>query len=189
MSSGLMTPIGFKNGTSGDIGVAINAIEAASQPHSFLGINAQGQIAIVRTEGNKYGHLILRGAEDQPNYDVNFVTLAETVMGQAKLNTSIVVDCSHGNSFKKPELQPQVMLNVVDQICQGNKSLVGLMIESNIEAGKQKIPKDLKNLRYGCSVTDACIDWETTEKMILESADLLRKVLPKRSIDFSVSSV
>jgi len=180
ISSGLSTPVGFKNGTNGDIGIAINAILSASRPHSFLGINAQGRTAIVRTRGNRHGHVVLRGGDGRPNYDTVSVQMAEQALAKAKLPTNIVVDCSHANSFKKPELQPLVMADVVNQVRLGNKSLVGVMIESNIVAGNQPIPADLTQLKYGCSVTDACVDWETTERMIRDAAVLLRDVLPDR---------
>jgi 3-deoxy-7-phosphoheptulonate synthase len=180
MSSGLSTPVGFKNGTSGDLTVAINAILSASKPHSFLGINGAGKVAVVRTRGNAHGHVVLRGGDGRPNYDTVSVSMAEQAMIKAKLPANIVVDCSHANSFKKPELQPLVMTDIVNQIRGGNKSLVGVMIESNIEAGNQAIPADLSQLKYGCSVTDACVDWDTTEKMIRDAAVLLRDVLPER---------
>ena len=174
MSSGLSTPVGFKNGTDGDISIAINAILSASHPHSFLGLNGQGRVSIVRTSGNQYGHVVLRGGDGRPNYDTVSVAMAEQAMKKAKLPANIVVDCSHANSFKKPELQPLVMADVVNQILNGNQALVGVMIESNLVAGNQKIPEDLSQLVYGCSVTDACVDWDTTETMIREAAQRLR---------------
>lgn len=180
MSSGLSTPVGFKNATNGDLSVAVNAILSSSRPHSFLGINTAGQVAIVRTKGNAYGHVVLRGGDGRPNYDTVSVSIAEQAMVKAKLPANIVVDCSHANSSKKPELQPLVMADVVNQIRLGNKSLVGVMIESNIEAGNQPIPADLSELKYGCSVTDGCVAWDTTEKMIRDAAVLLRDVLPLR---------
>lgn len=180
MSSGLSTPVGFKNGTDGSLDAATNAIISASKPHSFLGINAQGRSAVTRTRGNRYGHLVLRGGGDRPNYDTVSVALAEAALAKARLPTNVVIDCSHANSYKKPELQPLVMHDVVNQIRLGNKSIVGLMIESNIEAGNQPIPEDLSKLKYGCSVTDACVDWPTTEKMIREAYDALRGPLAGR---------
>jgi 3-deoxy-7-phosphoheptulonate synthase len=180
MSSGLSTPVGFKNGTDGDIGIAINAILSASHPHSFLGINGQGRVAIVRTRGNRHGHVVLRGGDGRPNYDTVSVAMAEQALAKAKLPANIVVDCSHANSFKNPELQPLVMADVVNQVRLGNKSLVGVMIESNLVAGKQSIPADLSQLKYGCSVTDGCVDWDTTEKMLRDADALLRGVLPQR---------
>ena len=180
MSSGLSTPVGFKNATNGDLSVATNAVLSASRPHSFLGLNSEGRVAIVRTTGNAYGHVVLRGGDGKPNYDTVSVTVAEEAMIKAKLPANIVVDCSHANSSKKPELQPLVMADIVNQIRNGNKSLLGVMIESNIVAGNQPIPADLSQLKYGCSVTDGCVDWETTEKMIRDAAVLLRDVLPER---------
>ncbi|WP_300455568.1 3-deoxy-7-phosphoheptulonate synthase [Accumulibacter sp.] len=180
ISSGLSTPVGFKNGTNGDVGIAVNAILSASRPHSFLGINGQGRTSIVRTRGNRYGHLVLRGGDGRPNYDTVSVQMAEQALRKAGLPTNIVVDCSHANSYKKHELQPLVMADVVNQVRLGNRSLVGMMIESNILAGNQAIPEDLTQLKYGCSVTDACVDWPTTEKMILDATALLREVLPTR---------
>jgi 3-deoxy-7-phosphoheptulonate synthase len=174
MSSGLSTPVGFKNGTDGDISIAINAILSASHPHSFLGLNDQGRVAIVRTRGNQYGHVVLRGGDGRPNYDTVSVAMAEQAMQKAKLRPNIVVDCSHANSYKKPELQPLVMADVINQVVNGNSSLVGIMIESNLVAGNQKIPTDLSQLTYGCSVTDACVDWATTEKILRDAAARLR---------------
>jgi 3-deoxy-7-phosphoheptulonate synthase len=180
MSSGLSTPVGFKNGTDGDISIAINAILSASHPHSFLGLNSQGRVAIVRTRGNRYGHVVLRGGDGRPNYDTVSVAMAEQALAKAGLAANIVVDCSHANSFKNPELQPLVMADVVNQVRLGNRSLVGMMIESNIVAGKQPIPEDLSQLKYGCSVTDGCVGWDTTENMIRAADALLREVLPAR---------
>ncbi len=181
MASGLSTPVGFKNATDGDLEVAINAIVSASHPHSFLGINKQGQSAILRTRGNRYGHVVLRGGGGRPNYDTVSISLAEQALAKAKLPANIVVDCSHANSWKKPELQPLVMKDVVHQIREGNHSVVGLMIESFIEAGNQSIPADLSQLKYGCSVTDACVGWETTEDTLRKADQVLREALQRRS--------
>jgi 3-deoxy-7-phosphoheptulonate synthase len=180
MSSGLSTPVGFKNGTDGDVDAAVNAIVSAGRPHSFLGINGQGRSAIIRTQGNRYGHLVLRGGGGRPNFDTVSISLAEGALAKAKLPQNIVVDCSHANSWKKPELQPLVMRDVVHQIREGNRSVVGLMVESFIEAGNQPIPDDPSQLRYGCSVTDACIGWDTTAEMLRRAHDVLRGVLPQR---------
>jgi 3-deoxy-7-phosphoheptulonate synthase len=181
MASGLSTPVGFKNGTDGSLDAAVNGILSASHPHSFLGINSQGQSSIIRTRGNAYGHVVLRGGGGRPNYDTVSVSLAEKALTKAKLPANIVIDCSHANSWKNPEYQPLVMRDVAHQIREGNQTIVGLMIESNIEAGSQPIPEDLSRLRYGCSVTDACVDWSTTENMIRATRDILRDVLPQRS--------
>lgn len=180
MSSGLSTPVGFKNGTSGDLTVAVNAILSASHPHSFLGINGDGRVTIVRTKGNPYGHVVLRGGDGKPNYDAVSIALAEQALAKAKLPANLVIDCSHANSYKKPELQPLVLTDVVNQIRTSNESIVGVMIESNLESGNQPIPADLSRLKHGCSVTDGCVDWRTTETMIRDAATLLRDVLPGR---------
>jgi len=174
MSSGLSTPVGFKNGTDGSIDTAINAILSAAQPHSFLGINALGQSCVVRTRGNRYGHLVLRGGDSRPNYDTVSVAMAEQALLKAQLPANLVIDCSHANSHKRPELQPLVMQDVINQIRAGNHSILGMMVESFIEAGNQPIPADPARLKYGCSVTDACISWPTTEHMIREGAAALR---------------
>jgi 3-deoxy-7-phosphoheptulonate synthase len=181
MSSGLSTPVGFKNGTDGSVDAAINAIISAASPHSFLGINMQGRSSVVRTRGNRYGHLVLRGGGDRPNYDTVSVAMAEKALAKAKLAENVVVDCSHANSYKKPELQPLVMQDCVNQLRLGNRSIVGLMIESFIEAGNQPIPADLSQLKYGCSVTDACVDWATTETMIRDARAALRSPLAGRA--------
>jgi 3-deoxy-7-phosphoheptulonate synthase len=181
MSSGLSTPVGFKNATDGDLDVAINAIVSASHPHSFLGINGKGQSAILRTRGNRYGHVVLRGGAGRPNYDTVSISLAEQALAKARLPKNIVVDCSHANSWKKPELQPLVMKDVIHQIREGNQSVVGLMIESFIEAGNQPIPEDLSKLKYGCSVTDACVGWDATAEMIRNAHGVLREALQARS--------
>jgi 3-deoxy-7-phosphoheptulonate synthase len=175
MSSGLSTPVGFKNGTDGDISIAINAILSASHPHSFLGLNGQGRVSIVRTRGNQHGHVVLRGGDGRPNYDTVSVAMAQQALVKAKLTPNIVIDCSHANSYKKPELQTLVMADVINQIANGNTSIVGVMIESNIVEGNQKIPADLSELKYGCSVTDACVDWETTVMMLRDADKRLRE--------------
>jgi 3-deoxy-7-phosphoheptulonate synthase len=180
MSSGLSTPVGFKNSTDGDIESAINAIVSAARPHSFLGVNGQGRSAIIRTRGNRHGHLVLRGGGGRPNFDTDSISLAEQALAKAGLPQNIAVDCSHANSWKKPELQPLVMRDVVHQIREGNRSLVGLMVESFIEPGNQPIPADLSKLKYGCSVTDACVGWETTVEMLRAAHQVLREVLPGR---------
>jgi len=174
MSSGLSTPVGFKNGTDGSIDTAINAILSAAQPHSFLGINALGQSCVVRTRGNRYGHLVLRGGDSRPNYDTVSIAMAEQALLKAQLPANLVIDCSHANSHKRPELQPLVMQDVINQIRAGNHSILGMMVESFIAAGNQPIPADPARLKYGCSVTDACISWPTTEHMIREGAAALR---------------
>ena len=181
MSSGLSTPVGFKNATDGDITPAINAIKSAASAHSFLGINMQGRSAIVRTQGNPYGHVVLRGGDGRSNFDTVSVCMVERALAKAKIAPNIVIDCSHANSLKDPALQPLVMSDCVHQIREGNQSIVGLMIESNIEGGNQPIPEDLSQLRYGCSVTDACVDWPATETMIRKAREVLKDILPNRN--------
>lgn len=181
MASGLSTPVGFKNGTDGGLEVAINAIRSARSPHSFLGIGPDGRMAIVRTRGNRLGHLVLRGGGGRPNYDTVSVRLAEAALLKANLAPNIVVDCSHSNSLKDPSLQPLVFMDCVHQIKEGNRSIVGLMLESHLQAGNQPIPSDLKQLKYGTSVTDACIDWATTADLLRRAASELTPVLAARS--------
>lgn len=180
MASGLSTPVGFKNGTDGSLTVAINALQSVSSPHSFLGIDQRGQVAVIRTRGNAYGHIVLRGGDKGPNYDSVTVALVEKELEKAKLPCNVVIDCSHANSNKDHNLQPLVMNDCVHQILEGNKSIVGVMLESNIGAGNQKLTTDLSQLKYGVSVTDACIDWETTEKVLRDAREKLKDVLPAR---------
>src|SRR5262245_4672568 len=180
MASGLSTPVGFKNGTDGSIDVAINAVKSSARPHSFLGINVQGRSCVVHTRGNSYGHIVLRGGGDGANYDTASVALAEKALVEAKFAPNIVVDCSHANTSKDYTRQAVVMSDCVQQICDGNQSIIGLMLESNIEAGNQPIPEDLSKLKYGCSVTDPCIDWPTTETIIRKARDVLKHILPHR---------
>ncbi len=182
MASGLSTPVGFKNSTDGSLDAAVNAIISASRPHSFLGINSQGRSAVIRTRGNSYGHLVLRGGGDRPNYDTVSIAMAEEALAKAKLPANIVVDCSHANSYKRPLLQPRVMQDCVNQVRLGNRSIVGLMVESFLEEGNQPIPTDLNQLRYGCSVTDACVNWTTTEQMIRSAREALREPIQQRAL-------
>ena len=180
MASGLSTPVGFKNGTDGSLGVAINALHSVSRPHHFLGINQNGQCAVFRTRGNRYGHVVLRGGGGKPNYDSASVAQCEQELAAGNLPANIVVDCSHGNTNKDYTLQSQVATDCAAQIIAGNQSLVGLMLESNLHAGNQPIPDDLSQLRYGVSVTDPCIDWPTTETLLRALRDQLKDVLPTR---------
>ncbi|WP_286789197.1 MULTISPECIES: 3-deoxy-7-phosphoheptulonate synthase [unclassified Pseudomonas] len=183
MASGLSSAVGFKNGTDGSLTVAINALQSVSNPHRFLGINQQGQVSIVQTKGNPYGHVVLRGGNGKPNYDSVSVAVCERELSKAKVKANIMVDCSHANSNKDASLQPLVMDNVANQIIEGNQSIIGLMVESHLGYGNQPIPKDLNELKYGVSVTDACIDWEMTEQSIMSMHNKLKDVLPKRKRD------
>ncbi len=180
MASGLSSAVGFKNGTDGGLEVAINALQSVSSPHRFLGLNGQGQVAVTHTKGNPYGHVVLRGGNGKPNYDSVSVALCEKELEKAGIKPNIMVDCSHANSNKDPALQPLVMENVTNQIIEGNQSIVGLMVESNIGWGNQKMTDSLDDLQYGISITDACIDWETTEKTLRSIRDKLKDVLPGR---------
>jgi 3-deoxy-7-phosphoheptulonate synthase len=176
MASGLSTPVGFKNGTDGELNIAINALKSASHSHHFLGINQNGQSAIFRTRGNEYGHVVLRGGGGRHNYDSVSIALAEQELGKVGLPVNIVVDCSHGNSNKDPAIQPLVADNCINQIAEGNQSIVGLMLESNLNWGNQPLTDDPTQLKYGVSITDACIDWSTTEKLLLDANEKLLKI-------------
>ena len=180
MSSGLSSPVGFKNGTDGGLTVAINAMQSVSSPHRFLGINSQGQVSVVTTKGNPYAHVVLRGGSAGPNYDSVHVAQCEAALQKGKVSSNIMIDCSHANSNKDASVQPLVMKDVTHQILEGNQSIIGLMVESNLNFGNQSIPKDLSQLKYGVSVTDACIAWDDTERSIREMATKLRDVLPGR---------
>jgi len=180
MSSGLSSAVGFKNGTDGGLEVAINALNSVSSPHRFLGINQSGQVAIIKTKGNQYGHVVLRGGGGKPNYDSVSVALCEQQLKKANITNNIMIDCSHANSNKDPALQPLVLENVTSQILEGNDSIVSLMVESNLGWGNQSIQEDLSKLEYGVSITDACIDWKTTEDSIRTMREKLKDVLPKR---------
>ncbi|GAW95955.1 MULTISPECIES: 3-deoxy-7-phosphoheptulonate synthase [Colwellia] len=167
MASGLSMPIGFKNGTNGSLVVAVNALQSAASPHHFMGINRQGQVALIQTRGNPDGHIILRGGA-APNYDAKSIAECEQVLAKQGIDAGIIVDCSHGNSNKDYTRQPLVALDVVEQICTGNKSIIGIMLESNINAGKQSSDLAKEDLAYGVSVTDACIDFAETEKLLAD---------------------
>ncbi|MFM7066978.1 MAG: 3-deoxy-7-phosphoheptulonate synthase [Gammaproteobacteria bacterium] len=180
MASGLSTPVGFKNGTDGSLTVAINALQSARSPHHFLGITESGQSAVMRTRGNAHGHLVLRGGGGRGNYDAVSIGQSEAALRKAGLPANIVVDCSHGNSNKDAGNQPGVAEDCVGQVLEGNRSIVGLMLESHLHWGNQPIPADLSQLRYGVSVTDACIDWPTTEGLLLSLAERLRPVMGQR---------
>jgi 3-deoxy-7-phosphoheptulonate synthase len=180
MSSGLSVAIGFKNGTDGGLDVATNALKSVAHPHRFLGINREGQVAIIRTKGNEHSHIVLRGGGGKTNFDSVNIALCEQQLEKTGLAKNIMVDCSHANSSKDANLQPLVVQDVAHQILDGNKSIIGLMIESNLNFGNQSIPKDLSELKYGVSVTDACIDWETTENTLKDMHNKLKDVLPNR---------
>jgi len=168
LASGLSFPIGFKNSTDGNLQIAIDAMIAALHSHSFLGINREGLTSIIQTTGNPDVQIVLRGGK-KPNYFPDDILKTEELMKKNNLFPSIMVDCSHGNSEKNHEKQPLVLENVIGQIVAGNRSITGIMLESFIEGGNQPIPKDLSQLKYGVSITDKCIDWDTTERILREA--------------------
>ena len=180
MASGLSSAVGFKNGTDGGLEVAINALQSVSAPHRFLGINHQGQVSVIHTGGNAHAHIVLRGGGGRTNYDSASVSLCEQHLLKANIPANIMIDCSHANSSKDPGLQRLVSSSAGDQIVGGNQSIIGLMVESNLEWGNQSIPENLADLKYGVSVTDACVDWDTTETMIRELRDKVKDILPGR---------
>ncbi|WP_166423190.1 3-deoxy-7-phosphoheptulonate synthase [Paraglaciecola sp. 20A4] len=180
MASGLSMPVGFKNGTDGSLDIAINALQSAASGHSFMGINGEGQVSVIKTQGNPDGHIILRGGK-QPNYDSVCVADCEEEMRSAKLSAGLVVDCSHANSSKDYRRQPLVAKNVVNQILEGNQSVIGIMLESHLKSGNQSNKgKSASELEYGVSITDGCIDWESTDELINHMRDKLITVLPLR---------
>jgi len=180
MASGLSSSIGFKNGTDGGLTVAINALQSVANPHRFLGINSDGKVSIVTTRGNPNAHVVLRGGNGKPNYDSVSVSICEKELNAANVKPNIMVDCSHANSNKDHNLQPLVLDNVSNQILEGNTSIIGVMIESHINGGNQKLSSNPEDMQYGVSVTDACIDWETTETSLVAMANKLREILKSR---------
>ena len=166
MASGLSMPIGYKNGTDGSATIAINAMQAASKPHHFLGINRDGHASIVSTTGNPDGHLVLRGGNRGTNYHLEAVQDASVELASAGLADRLMVDCSHGNSNKDFRRQGEVLQSVADQVREGSSHLMGVMIESHLVEGNQKLSADLSDLTYGQSITDACISIETTQELL-----------------------
>ncbi len=175
MASGLSMPIGFKNGTDGSAATAINAMEAAARPHHFLGINKEGQAAIVSTTGNPDGHLVLRGGKSGPNYHAEAVEAAAALLARDGLPARLMVDCSHGNSNKDYRRQGEVLRQVAEQVRGGSVHVMGVMLESHLVEGNQKISADLASLTYGQSITDACIDLATTLDLLVELAEAVRQ--------------
>jgi 3-deoxy-7-phosphoheptulonate synthase len=165
MASGLTATVGFKNGTDGNIDIAINAMQSVSVPHNFVSINPKGQVSVVRTNGNPHSHLILRGGQT-PNYSAAHIAQYEQLLSSAGFTPRIMVDCSHANSGKDPEMQATVLDDIIAQRKSGNTSIMGVMLESNINPGRQSIPGDLSTLQYGVSITDACIGWDTTTRLL-----------------------
>ncbi len=166
MASGLSMPVGFKNSTDGNLQIALDAMQSARHSHHFLGIDSDGRSCIVATRGNAYGHIILRGGRGAPNYDPVSITQAEEQLESIGLPTRLLVDCSHDNSGKRYYLQRHVLRSVVQQRQDGTRSIVGILLESNLNEGNQKLGDDPSKLKYGVSITDACIGWDTTEHLL-----------------------
>jgi len=173
LASGLSMPVGFKNSTSGSIQTALDALTSAIHPHSFIGIDHNGQTCILDTTGNQAVHLIMRGGKSGPNYYEENVEKAEELFRKASIEPAIMIDCSHANSGKKHERQERVLNAVLDQRCRGRSSIIGIMLESNLKEGQQDIPRDISALEYGKSVTDACIGWEKTEELLNNAYEAL----------------
>jgi 3-deoxy-7-phosphoheptulonate synthase len=173
MASGLSMPLGFKNAISGAVAPAINAIKAARAPQTFLGISGDGVASAVSTKGNPDCHLVLRGGDSGPNYSAEHVAETERQLVAAGLEPVLVIDCSHGNSGKDPNRQPEVFHDVIEQRAAGSQAIIGAMLESNLAAGNQPFPRPPDELVYGLSITDACLGWETTERIVLEAAERL----------------
>lgn len=179
MASGLSMPVGFKNSTNGSLETAIDALKAAASGHRFMGINQLGQVAVIKTEGNPDGHIILRGGKTS-NYDSVNVAISEEKLAAAGMNQALVVDCSHGNSNKDFSRQPLVANDVMNQVLEGNKSIIGIMLESNLNEGNQPSTMAREEMQYGVSITDACINWDSTEALLRKLADKLGPVLRER---------
>jgi 3-deoxy-7-phosphoheptulonate synthase len=180
LASGISSAVGFKNNIDGILAVAVNAIRSASASNSFISVTEQGKVAVFRTEGNPHCHVILRGGKS-PNYDKESVLSCERDLRKAGLLENIMIDCSHGNSRKDAARQALVLDDVSTQIIEGNTSIIGVMLESNLEAGNQPIPDDLAEIKYGVSVTDACVDWNTTEILLRKFAAAVAPALESRS--------
>lgn len=182
MASGLSMPVGFKNGTDGSLQIAFDAMMSARHPHHFLGINEQGLVSVVQTMGNEDGHVVLRGGRARTNYDAASIAEAGEQLRKAGLPDGLMVDCSHANSGKQHAKQEEVWLNLVAQRAEGCQPMIGVMLESHLFEGSQPL-KPATELKYGMSITDACLGWEVTERMLLHGADALRRhgVVPRPS--------
>jgi len=175
MASGLSMPVGFKNATDGNLQIAIDAMLSSQNEHSFLGIDIRGRTCVVQTKGNPWGHLILRGGRMGPNYDAESLRTAVEALEKHKLCSQVMVDCSHANSEKDHRRQEIVWNDVIQQRVAGNRNIFGLMVESNLSEGAQKLPDDLSTLKYGVSITDACTGWDCTRDMILRAHEQLKR--------------
>ncbi len=179
LASGISSAVGFKNNIDGSLAVAVNAIRSAAANNSFISVTDEGKVAVFRTDGNPHCHVILRGGKE-PNYDRDSVAVCEKELDKAGLIDNLMIDCSHGNSRKDHNNQPLVLRDIAEQVVQGNKSIIGVMLESNLLGGNQSIPDDLNDLMPGVSITDACIDWETTEQLLREFATTVAPALKGR---------
>lgn len=186
MASGLSSIVGFKNATDGNLDIAINALRSVVTPHRFLGINHQGQVSIISTNGNKHAHIVLRGGDHASNYDATSVMNCELKLRESSITPTIMIDCSHANSGKDHNRQAVVMDDIAEQIQNGNESIIGLMIESHLNPGKQQLTKGPDKLEYGVSITDACMDWETTRKVIKAFRIKVKESLSNRGIPMKV---
>lgn len=181
MASGLSVPVGFKNGTDGSLQLAVDAMHSARTPHSFLGIDQDGLTSIVRTTGNPVRHIVLRGGRSRPNYDAASIRETEIKLTQAGLPAVLMVDCSHANSGKQPARQEEVWRSIIKQRATGARSVIGAMLESNLNEGNQPFPKSPADLRYGVSITDACIGWDTTERLLRWGCETLAAMPPRQA--------
>lgn len=182
LASGLSMPFGFKNTTDGNLQIAVDAMCSARAPHNFLGVSQYGQTAIIKTTGNVWGHIILRGGSHGPNYDKDSVQQVMQTLNKFQLPNYIMIDCSHANSNKDFRRQESVLEEVIRQRVEGNSTLFGVMLESNLNEGNQPIPQDLSQLKYGVSVTDGCMNWETTERIIRNTYEQVESIYPAREI-------
>ncbi|MFW6174988.1 MAG: 3-deoxy-7-phosphoheptulonate synthase [Chloroflexota bacterium] len=173
MASGLSMPVGFKNGTGGTVQIAVDAIVSAGSPHGFLGIDHDGRACVVNTTGNPHRHLILRGGAMGPNYDANSVAAASGLLAASGMPPHVMIDCSHANCNKDHARQPIVFRDVLRQRVEGNGNIIGIMLESHLFEGNQKLGDDPSELKYGVSITDPCVSWETTEELLLEAHESL----------------
>ena len=181
MASGLSMPIGFKNGTDGSLQIALDAMISARTPHSFLGIDQEGITSIIRTTGNPVGHVVLRGGRVRPNYDAASLHQAQQQLAKTGLPPVLMVDCSHANSGKQHARQEEVWRSVIEQRVQGNRTIIGMMVESYLQEGNQPFPRKADELYYGVSITDACLGWDATERMLRWAGDKLAEARCKNA--------
>jgi 3-deoxy-7-phosphoheptulonate synthase len=182
MASGLSMPVGFKNGTDGTLQIAIDAMGSARIQHSFLGIDQDGFTSVIRTRGNADGHVVLRGGRSRPNYDPQSISEACAQLTKHKLPNVLMVDCSHANSLKQHEKQEDVWRSLIEQRAAGTRAIIGAMVESYLKGGNQPVPANPADIAYGISVTDACINWETTERMLRQGHAALKAAQPMDAV-------